>query len=302
MAKAKIAHYFLPSFANNQKARLLHPSFISFLVVFFLTSQFFLNYFSFTFPRVLGYASNISPEKVVELTNQKRAQLGLAPLKDDLSLDEAARRKAGDMFSVNYWSHTSPSGRTPWVFFNEVSYQYLYAGENLARDFDNTDEMVEAWMNSPTHRENIVNSVYKEIGVAVVNGTLQGVETTLVVQLFGTPVVQAIPSQQENNEEYVVIPLRIPLVGEALATAAARLSENMISGSQSEPVIKLSVFALTKTMVIFLMGLLLGALAIDVYWVWRKKLFRISGKSLAHLTFLVFMLLAVIITHPGLIL
>ena len=91
------------------------------------------------------------------------------------------------MFNKQYWAHTAPDGKEPWDFMSEAGYSYQVAGENLARDFSTTSAMVAAWMASPTHRANIMNGRYTEIGIAVINGTLEGVETTLVVQMFGTP-------------------------------------------------------------------------------------------------------------------
>jgi uncharacterized protein YkwD len=89
------------------------------------------------------------------------------------------------MMSENYWSHNSPSGKSPWVWFNQAGYNYVYAGENLAKDFGSTSRMMEAWMASPTHKENIVSPKYEEIGIAVVPGNIGGQDTVLVVQLFG---------------------------------------------------------------------------------------------------------------------
>src|SRR5258708_28336998 len=92
------------------------------------------------------------------------------------------------MFANQFWAHVAPDGTSPWQFFKNAGYQYYSAGENLARDFSNTSDMMAAWMASPTHRANIVNGRFREIGVAVVDGRLLGSDTTLVVQLFGTPL------------------------------------------------------------------------------------------------------------------
>src|SRR4030043_1187071 len=202
-------HLFVPHHSNNCKAQILHPSAFAVLVGFFLFYQFVLNFYLLVSPSVLGFASNITPEKVVEITNQKRAEQGLSPLVINGQLNEAAQRKAGDMFAFNYWSHVSPSGRNPWSFFQEVGYKYLYAGENLARDFMDSQAVVEAWMNSATHRDNVLNKNYQEIGLAVVNGTLNGVETTLVVQLFGAPLASTPVAQKPST---VKTPSPVPTV------------------------------------------------------------------------------------------
>ena len=108
---------FVPHYRNNHKAKLLHPASLSVVVAIFLVGQFGLNFFTLVSPSVLGYASDIAPEQVIELTNQQRLENGLNPLRMNPNLDEVAQRKAGDMFAFNYWAHTSPSGRDPWSFF-----------------------------------------------------------------------------------------------------------------------------------------------------------------------------------------
>jgi len=293
-------HLFLSHHSNNCRAKILHPSALAVLVGFFLFYQFVLNFYLLVSPSVLGFASNITPEKVLEITNQKRAEQGLSPLVINSQLNEAAQRKAGDMFAFNYWSHVSPSGRSPWSFFQEVGYKYLYAGENLARDFMDSQAVVEAWMNSATHRDNVLNKNYQEIGLAVVNGTLNGVETTLVVQMFGTPlastpvapIVSITPVQPAVSEVAEKTSEAAPLSRIALAQAE---EEN-----QSPPL--LSPFMLTKTVAIFLLGLILGALLLDIILVYQKRIIRLSGRNIAHLIFIGGLLLAVILTTPGAIL
>jgi len=279
---------FVPHSRNNHRAKILHPASLAIVVAFLLVSQFGLNFFTLVSPSVLGFASNITPERVIELTNQRRMQNGLKPLKDSEVLNEVARRKAADMFAFNYWAHVSPSGRTPWSFFKEAGYKYIYAGENLARDFNNSSAVVDAWMNSPTHKENILNSHYKEIGLAVVNGTLDGVKTTLVVQVFGTPTPAIARSEA---------PVK-PRLGEAKAA-----SEKQLVLMKSLPAkVVFSPFSLTKAMVIFLLGLILGALVVDGLLTHRRRVVRLSGKNLAHALFVGTFLLAIVLTGAGAIL
>ena len=89
------------------------------------------------------------------------------------------------MIDRDYWAHVAPDGTQPWKFFTSFGYKYRYAGENLARDFSNASSAMDAWMNSPTHKENILNPKYKEIGIGVVEGDLAGTDTTIIVQFFG---------------------------------------------------------------------------------------------------------------------
>lgn len=294
-------HFFIPHPSNNHKAKILHPSTLSVFVALFLIYQFAINFYLLVQPSILGYASNITPEQVIELTNQKRLESGLSPLTLNGKLNEAAQRKAGDMFAFNYWSHNSPSGRNPWSFFQEVGYKYLYAGENLARDFMNSSSVVDAWMNSPTHRDNILNSHYQETGLAVVNGTLNGVETTLVVQLFGTPTPAPVARQPTATE---ATPTPTPKLGEAstveekIVLAPAALAQER--EGTAAPII--SPFALTKSLAVLILGVVLGALILDVILISQKKIVRLSGRNLAHLIFVTFLLLAVVLTTQGAIL
>lgn len=185
-----VAHLYHPRRSNNHRARVLHPEAIATFSVLCLV-VFMMVYSASKIPgrlgTVLGYASNISPADVIAQTNQQRQAAGLSALSHNGQLSAAAAAKANDMFAKQYWAHTSPEGTQPWSFIKGAGYSYQVAGENLARDFSVTNEMMDAWMASPTHRANIMSDRYTEIGIAVVNGTLEGVETTLVVQMFGTP-------------------------------------------------------------------------------------------------------------------
>lgn len=131
-------------------------------------------------------ASELTPEKIVELTNQSRKEAGLKPLNADPKLALAASEKARDMFANQYFEHISPAGVTPWHWFNAVGYNYTYAAENLAKDFATAEGAHSALMKSTGHRENILGANYKDIGIAVVTGTFNGKNSVIVVEEFGT--------------------------------------------------------------------------------------------------------------------
>jgi uncharacterized protein YkwD len=124
---------------------------------------------------------------VVEDTNQERQSLGLGELKSNEALRKAAQAKADDMAKNGYFAHQSPDGKTPWYWIDQTGYTYRAAGENLAVNFDYSRDVVNAWMNSPTHKANIVKSKYQDIGIGIAEGFYQGRPTVFVVQLFGTP-------------------------------------------------------------------------------------------------------------------
>ena len=107
-------------------------------------------------------ASDITIGKVIELTNASRAGASESNLSLNEKLSRAAEAKADDMIAKNYFSHTSSGGVTPWKWIDGESYDYSYAGENLAMDFQSAEKMEDAWMKSPTHRANILNEKYKD--------------------------------------------------------------------------------------------------------------------------------------------
>lgn len=317
-----LINLFLPRQTNNHKAHAIKTHFLLGLSVLFVLLQATMNFTLANNPDVLGYSANISPEKIVELTNSERSKLGLGALTINSLLNEAARQKAGDMFAFNYWAHVSPSGRTPWSFFSDAGYKYQYAGENLARDFKDPGSVVVAWMNSPSHRENIVNSKYKEIGVAVVDGKLQGSETTLVVQLFGTsygsapnkvadkPKTETIPVKEVMPIEE---PVEIPVEEQVVPTVAAEPVENpavqpifstreILSKSTGKELPFTSPLDLTKAITIFIVGILIGVFGADLVMVSHHHTPRFSSRSFAQMVFLFFILGATLLVKQGAIL
>jgi len=126
---------------------------------------------------------------VINLTNDQRTQNGLPALKENAKLDSAALAKAQDMLKNQYFEHVSPAGAGPQDLAKSVGYAYLAYGENLAMgNFADDKALVEGWMASPGHRANILNSSYREIGVAVVKGKYEDKTTWLAVQEFGLPL------------------------------------------------------------------------------------------------------------------
>lgn len=136
--------------------------------------------------------STIYPNLVATLSNKNRESANLKTLTYSPKLEEAARLKAEDMMINGYFAHTSPSGITPWHWIKEAGYSYQYAGENLAINFSDSSLVTEAWMNSPSHRANILSSNFTEIGVATVKGLVSGRETVFVVEMFGKPLARNV--------------------------------------------------------------------------------------------------------------
>ncbi len=134
--------------------------------------------------------STILPAVIVSETNDERGAEDLPPLVRNPILDQAASMKAAHMAEHQYFAHFSPDGVSPWHWFDQAEYPFVHAGENLAVYFTDSSEIVDAWMDSPTHRANILNGSYQEIGIGIAQGEYDGYETVYVVQLFGTPAVE----------------------------------------------------------------------------------------------------------------
>ncbi|MFD4818100.1 CAP domain-containing protein [Peribacillus butanolivorans] len=107
-------------------------------------------------------------QQVVKLTNAERAKQGLAALKIDTELSKVARLKSQDMKDKNYFDHNSPTYGSPFDMMKKFGISYTSAGENIAQGQKTPEEVVEAWMNSQGHRENIMNSSFTHIGVGYV--------------------------------------------------------------------------------------------------------------------------------------
>ncbi len=136
---------------------------------------------------IIDAISAIYGSVLVNLVNRDRSLQNLSNLKVNPLLEIAADLKAKDMAAKGYFAHNTPDGKNPWDFIDQSGYKYVYAGENLAVNFLDSDEIHRAWMNSPTHRFNIVNPKYTEIGIATSTGIYKGRQAIFVVQMFGTP-------------------------------------------------------------------------------------------------------------------
>ena len=157
---------------------------IGILTAFILVVSLF---FSGVVGKSFDYISAIYAAVLSSLANNDRSRENLESLTINPSLVAAAQMKADDMAEKGYFSHNTPEGLSPWYWFDKAGYKYKYAGENLAVNFDESQNVEDAWMASPTHRWNILNRNFTEIGIATSTGIYQGRETIFVVQMFGRP-------------------------------------------------------------------------------------------------------------------
>lgn len=185
--------------SKKKKLSLLFKSFLKSKALLYLVLILFLFKLSaflifVSFPEDIFFA-DITKSSLVNMLNQTRESLGIKPLQENEDLDAAAALKAQDMIRNEYFSHISPSGTTPWHWFYEAGYNYKYAGENLAIGFYDSSEVFEAWLGSSSHKENMVNPAYSEVGTAILSGFGEN-NAIIVVQLFGYPKSVAIAKEQ----------------------------------------------------------------------------------------------------------
>jgi hypothetical protein len=186
-----LKHAFIPHEGNDYKPHILREfsvAFFLFVSVFLLGASFGSSLF--LHKTVLGV--EIASSVLVDLTNESRLAFNEQPLVRNQVLDRAAQLKGEDMARTGYFAHNSPTGVTPWHWFKVAGYPFIYAGENLAIDFTDSTEVEKAWLESPTHRANLLNVKFREIGIATVEGLYEGNPTIFVVQMFGTPAKASV--------------------------------------------------------------------------------------------------------------
>ena len=187
--------HFIPHEGNNHRPHFLHGRNARRMILSILVLELlFLLVPMLNFSNVINKLnlSAVVTSVLTTLTNEERQSLQLSALEINPLLAEAARLKAEDMATKSYFAHTSPEGLTPWYWLGEVGYAYNYAGENLAINFTDSQDVTQAWMNSPSHRANIVMAGYTQIGTGVATGIYEGRETIFVAQFYGNPKVPVV--------------------------------------------------------------------------------------------------------------
>ncbi len=285
-------HLFLPRHTNNHRARALHIDALLVYVLAFVVFNLGFRFVYRQYPDVLGYATDIRVEQLLASTNAKRQAAGLSPLSLNRTLSAAAAGKAQDMFAKNYWAHVAPDGTTPWDFIMGSGYRYTVAGENLAKNFSTSGGVVDAWMASQSHRDNILKSGYRDVGFAVVNGVLGGEETTLVVQMFGsTSQLATAPTQPTPKPEVVKLPVNQPANSVVIPETASqtRGTQNALPlsfiASYQHPLFDLPT--VTRVLAFAFGGFLIILLIVDFWVATRRRTVRVSGHTIAHILFFI---------------
>jgi hypothetical protein len=168
------------------------------VIVFMLIGLPFVSNPKFSLAKrsVLAYATEMSPGALLSSTNAQRTANGIGSLAINAALSQAAQQKANDMVARDYWSHNTPEGNQPWVFIDATGYSYKKAGENLAYGFDTSADTVNGWMNSPSHRANMLDSAFDEVGFGIANSPnyQSNGEMTVVVAMYGDPLSAPTPA------------------------------------------------------------------------------------------------------------
>jgi len=219
-----LKRHFIPHTRNSHRPHFLHTKTtqrVLVLVVLLELLVYVLPTLTFVNRADNPNLASVLPGVLAVLTNEERKQNNLNELTINPLLAEAAQLKAQDMAEKGYFAHTSPEGRTPWYWLNKVGYKYDYAGENLAINFTDSQDVTDAWMDSSTHRANIIKSAYTEIGTGVATGIYEGRRTVFVAQLYANPRVDRVESLPPA-----------PAVSDNLATAVS--SDPVASESEKE--------------------------------------------------------------------
>lgn len=289
-------HLFLPNPKNNHRSKILHNTSLLILVLAFTLVSSLGIIVNKSHPEVLGITYQISSQELLNLVNSERARNGLPALILNAKLTNAARQKAAHMFANNYWAHFAPDGTSPWGFIRGQGYNYIYAGENLARGFTTSYDAVQAWMASPTHKANILSSQFKDVGLTISEGRIQGEDTVLIVQMFGALSNPAITDTKSLapieivSKKATVLPSVRGAAGSQQVKDSSILSGNKIT---VKPIIDV-IFG-TRAVAFVILSSLLIALILDLIIVEKKKIPRAVGNNIDHIIlitlFIVFLFL-----------
>ena len=209
LGKGSLRTLFIPNRHNNYCPDILKPRRLFFYAISLIAMKFIMVAFLISYPLTAWMSLDIAigeSQKIISLTNNLRSDVDLLFLTENQRLNQAAVQKVQDMFAGQYFAHVSPSGISLDKFVDKVGYKYSVIGENLAIGYNNAEELVVAWKNSPTHYENIIDPSFKEIGVAISSGVFDNVETVLAAQYFGRPEKTVVPATVVEETKPTNIP------------------------------------------------------------------------------------------------
>lgn len=190
LGKGSWKDFFIPHDGNNHQPHALHPKRALFHISVALVLKGILMLVVLQYPLTAWMTPDVSAaegKRIINLTNNLRVGLSLNTLVENQKLNQAAYQKVQDMFVQQYFAHYSPAGVGLDHWAKQSGYSNYYVlGENLAMGYDNAEDAMTAWRNSPTHYKNLVEPQYKDIGVSISGGQYKGKDTVFIAQYFGT--------------------------------------------------------------------------------------------------------------------
>ncbi len=298
----KLYSLFLPHQSNNFRAQVLQPRFFAGYTLTFLATFIILAMLLILRPGILGVAVFFDPGQIIAKTNEVRVKNKTPELKSNPKLTAAAQKKAEDMVAKGYWAHFSPDGKTPWDFVREAGYEFLAAGENLARDFDSISPMVSAWLASPSHADNLLSSNFTEIGVGVAQGVISGKNTTVVVQIFGKPAFVPIAEAQPQGRTLTTVLEGQPLQAQQPEFGVLPQQQEIVDVEKLVGVKSFNLFAPVRVGSLALIGFVSILLFTDFTFVKFARIVSARGHPIFHLAILLLIFFAIWYSNSGLIL
>ena len=176
--------FFIPTKDNNYRPRIFHTKTLMATGLILFSLKFILAFYLFFVYPYQAKMNEFFTDQLLSLINKDRMSQGEEILKFNPVLNYSAKKKAEDLVKKHYFAHVSPDGKKPWDWINRDDYRYLLVGENLAMNFSTPESVHKALMLSPSHKKNILNERYRDIGLAVLDGQIDGKDTTVLVELF----------------------------------------------------------------------------------------------------------------------
>lgn len=246
-------NYIIPHKKNSYNPSFFSGESFSAILVVILIIELVYIVQVFVVYKKPDFLAAVLPSVLTNLTNEDRLRNNALPLSINPLLTEAARMKALDMAQKGYFSHIDPSGNPPWFWLDQAGYKYSYAGENLAINFIDSKDVQTAWLNSPTHKENILKQEFKEIGIGVAEGKYQGRDVTFVVEFFGTQAqAKKEPIGKVLGEQIVMTPEVKTYGVQLIKSSIEEISASPVSTNRNIMYMLVGIFSVVFILAVFI--------------------------------------------------
>lgn len=275
----KVHHTIIPHQHNNHYPHIVRPkALVTYSAALILLKLFVTGVLFITFPNPAKLSQEII-NTILHLTNESRTDAGVSPLSINPALAAAAELKANDMVAKDYFSHYTPEGNPPWIFIDETKYPYSVAGENLAMNFTSANTVHSAFLASPSHKRNILDPRFNEVGFAVARGEINGAETQVLVEFFGKAITPlpasevAVTTSETSETQEPIKPSTV--YKEEPPTSVAGLTQEadnfqysnellVFTNDQAHESFAVTVYRWSNYLFLFFLAFLLVSLAINV--------------------------------------